>query len=534
MHKISRFCILTLIFLPFAVGAQQFISPKKTTPGITMAVEINDSKDLDFIQNNLNRFYGVQKVRVNGLVDISAVASALSLLDDLEEVQLLKFTGQLNDDDLEKLQWVQYITLYLKNGREDEILFNDRLGKFSGLNLIFEVAPENFDFLKKWKPQSLTLIAPFVKTEADKAVNAAASIQGLKQFGISLDKLTDLSSSVRSIMNLQKLTVVDNLSWLTEKLPDDLPVLQKNIAYGNGKNLLFEYKATDAELQSWELNHLLAIFGGRQGSLPEMIADTAVSGTFCEFMPLKPKADIVWPEFRKDKMLIAALKDGVYETTAENTKNTVYYLGEEMAVMVPAGCMAIDKSGKPWDGSYKLKIIVTNSPGRLFKQGYNLDYDSAGRKYQLSPGVVIEIKAVAEGRELQVRDGYFIQCSFLAKSDTTSRFYAWNRTKNKWENIYDYDYEFDDSKIVPIDFYSFYNGKRTAQEKYPLDDNDLDTRFEDPGYFYLLEPEKTRVGIEQTGGYFVAPVTDRAPAVGAYILRRGRGLVGLRIGRAHV
>jgi len=103
MHKISRFCILTLIFLPFAVGAQQFISPKKTTPGITMAVEINDSKDLDFIQNNLNRFYGVQKVRVNGLVDISAVASALSLLGDLEEVQLLKFTVQLNADDLEKL-----------------------------------------------------------------------------------------------------------------------------------------------------------------------------------------------------------------------------------------------------------------------------------------------------------------------------------------------------------------------------------------------------------------------------------------------
>jgi hypothetical protein len=528
MHKLSLCFLLTLLFLPFQGFAQPFSSPKRTTPGLTLSVEIVDAGDLEFIRKNLTRFYGVQKVRINGMVDISAVSSTLALLDDLEEVQLLKFAGQLNDEDLEKLQWVQFITLYLKNGREDEILFNDRLGKFSGLNLIFEVVPDNFDFLKKWKPNSLNLIAPFVKSEADKAINAAASIQGLKEFGISLDKLTDLSAGVRSMKNLKKLSIIDNLSWMTEKLPDNLAVLQKNITYGNDKNLLFEYKATDAELQSWELNHLLGIYGGRIGSLPATMADTTSTGNFCDFIPLPNTVAIKWPEFRKEKVLIPSLKDGFYETTAGNNKNAIYYLGDELAVLVPAGCMGLDKAGKPWDGNYSLKMTVSNSAGRLFKQGYNLDYDSAGRKYLLSAGMLIEIKAMAGNTELQLREGYFIQCTFIGKIDTTSRFYAWNRLKNKWENIYDYDYEFDDSKIVPIDFYEFYAGKKTAEENYPLDENDIESRFENRDYFYILEPDKNRVAIEQTGGFFAAPVLDRTPAAGAYILRRGRGLIGLR------
>jgi hypothetical protein len=528
MHKSFWLIILVFLLLPLKLEGQNFISPKKSTPGITLAIEINDSKDLEFIRNNLVRFYGVQKVRVNGDVDISSASSVIALLDDLEEVQLIRFAGQLNDEDLEKLQWVRYISLYLKNGKEDEILFNDRLGRFSGLNLIFEVVPESFDFLKNWKPQSLSFTAPFVKTEAEKAIKAASGIAGLKEFGISLDKLTDLSPVVRNMKGLQKLSITDNLSWLTEKLPDNLSVLRKNILRDNGKSLAFEYRAIDAELQTWEWNHLMTIFGGRTAALDPIALDSATSGTFCEFVPLKNKATVAWPEFRKDKMLIPALKDGFYESNANNSKNAIYYLGDELAVMIPAGCMGIEKSGKPWEGSYSLKFIVSNTPGRLFKQGYNLDYDSAGRKYQLSPGLVAEIKAVAGNTELQVRDGYFIQLTFLNKFDTTSRFYAWNRTKSKWENTYDYDYEFDDSKIVPINFYEFYAGKKTAEEKYPLDDNDLDIRFEDPAYFYLLEPDKSRVGIEQTEGYFVAPVTNRAPAAGAYILRRGRGLIGLR------
>ncbi|NBP06818.1 MAG: hypothetical protein EBV15_11500, partial [Bacteroidetes bacterium] len=111
------------------------------------AVEIAQQKDIDFIKTNLDKFYGIQRIRISGPVDVSRVCDILPLLDDLDEVQLLKFSGTLNDEDVEHLTWVNQVSIFLKNGREDQILFNDRLGKLNRLTLIFEVVPDNYDFM---------------------------------------------------------------------------------------------------------------------------------------------------------------------------------------------------------------------------------------------------------------------------------------------------------------------------------------------------------------------------------------------------
>ena len=513
--------------------AQVFVSPKKVTPGITLALEINDAKDVEFIRNNIRRFYGVQKVRVNGTAEISAVSSLLAVLDDLDEVQLLKFSGVLSDDDLEKMSWVNTITVFLKNGREDMILFNEKLGKFKALRLIFEVVPENYDFLKGYKVKSLHIIAPFIKKEIPFAIYAAATIPTLREFGISIDRMSDLPPILNRIKNLEKLVIIDNLSWMTEKFIDDLSLLRHAIEYTDGANQRYmeiKYLASEAELTLWEQRYVMSLFPySRSAALMNESGDSTAAASFSHFIPLTKVKKTRWPQYFKEAEPLPALTDGAYEFTGDNSRDMVFYPGNAMAVLIPANSMGTTVDGAAWAGKYKLKIKSVNRPGKYFAAGIPLEYDSAGRRYQLCPaGGLAVISALGDEQPLTFRNGYVGKIMFTAPQDTISKFYAWNAVKNKWENFYDYDYEFDDSKLQVIDFYNFYAGKKTAAEMYPADRSSLNYRFDRDGYFYLLEPGKQRISVEAVNGFYVAPVFDRAPKVDAYTLRRGRGLVGLK------
>lgn len=523
--------VLTLLIVAAPAFSQVFVSPQKATAGVTLAIEIKDAKDLEHLQKNLRKFYGVQRVRVNGTVNISKVAAVLELLDDLQDVQLLKFAGQLTDDDLLKLEWVDNVTLFLQNGKEDEILLNNNLGNLNGLTLIFEVVPDDYYFLDGLsKLHSLTLVAPFVSKEVKTAISKVCKLKNLQNFGISVDKITDIPIEINCLKNLKTLTIIDNLSWLTERYIDNIPVLRKNIEYvvnDNTKYLDFYYRANDAELFPWDINHLNAIYpGARFAPIFYDNGDSSEVASFADFVKLRSPKNPAFEQYSKDKAIMGNLADMGFSFNATNEENRIYYLGKDAAILVPKWCMAGKDS--VFRGEYTLRVKWLNTPARLFAQGQSLEYDSAGRRYQLAPVGVLDIAASAGNEKLKLRDGYFVKVMFLDKIDTTGHFYAFNSTKNKWDNFYDYDYYFDDSKIVPLDFYSFYNAKKTAKETYGLDRSDMTWRFETQGYYYLLEPNTLKQSLENYGGYWVAPVVDRAPQMGAYTLRRGKNLIGMK------
>jgi hypothetical protein len=531
--NIRHFLVISIwIFLALPLHGQFYSSPKKAASGITLNIEINDAKDLEFIRTNIKKFYGVQKVRVNGNVNISKVASTISLLDDIEDVQLIKFTGELTDTDLELLAWVGNVTLYLRNGREDQILLNNYLGKLNGLTLIFEIAPDDYSFMAGWtKVKSLNFIAPFVSKEVPAAIVAASKLPSLTSFGISLDKMTDLPASIKNIAGLKKLTIIDNLSWMTEKFIDNLAVLHKNVEYFQGaayRNVDFYYKATDAELTVWERDYLLSIFPtSRFAPLMSASGDTSMVASFADFVKLNIPKEPSFELPSKEKPVLPDFKEGDYNFIGNNAQDRVYYLGNDAAILVPKGCMASLKDTL-WNGNYNLRLKFLNQPRSLFAKGYSTRFDSSGVSYDLATAAIFEMNAAAGTVPLHLREGYFIKAVFLTAYDTANRFYAFNGSKSLWANVYDYDYYFDDSKIVPIDFYSFYSNKHTASELLPLDRSSDYKRFETDGYFYLMEPGVNRLSLESFNGYYVVPVTNRAPKMGAYTLRRGRGLVGLK------
>lgn len=524
--------ILLLLLATGSAGAQQFVSPKKVTTGITIAIEINDSKDLEFIKNNLRKFYGVQRVRVNGDVNIAEVAAVLELLDDLQDVQLVRYKGDFTDEVLLKLEWVDNITFYLKNGHEDAVLLNNNLGKLNGLTLVFEVVPDDYFFLESLKNlRSLVLIAPFVKKEAERAVSEAQKLKRLRKFGISLDKVDHLPMAVTQWPELQKITVIDNLSWILEKYTDNLSVLKRNIEYtgarGNLRYITFEYLAQEAELYPWDIAHIRTVWpSARFAAMMNESGDTSDVASFADFQPLKhplkPAFDIKSPQ-----PLLGNVQDGEYLFTGTSERDAIFYLGNEAALMVPKKAF---RSGtdSAYSGNYALKVWWLNSPGEWFTHGLNLNYDSAKRNYEIAPAGLLYVSAANEKTVLELREGHFIKLVFRGRRDTSDRFYAWDPKRGKWENFYDYDYRFDDSRLAATDFYSFYGVKPTANETFHLDRSALQRRFEYDGYYYLLRPGEQRVSLESTGGYWVAPVYDRAPAAGSYTLKRGKNLIGIK------
>lgn len=531
MNMRLRFFIVGLsLLVSSTLRSQVFMKPSAALSMRSTAVEITQQKDLDFIKANLDKFYGIQRIRISGTVDVSRVCDVIPLLDDLDEVQMLKFSGTLNDEDVEHLTWVNQVSIFLKNGREDQILFNDRLGKLNRLTLIFEVVPDSYEFMQAWKVRGLRLIGPYVKKELPAAIRAAARIKGLKEFGISVDAITDLPADIANIQSLEKLIITDNLSWLSEKYPDDLPLLRQNIEILQNeriRNIAFIYQAHEAVMLPWEMKHMASLFpNARMAPWANMSGDTTLQGQFSEFVPCRPNESVL-SQKPINSGFLPQIGAGVFMFEGNNQQDRVYYLNAEAALLVPRGAMST-RDGKDVDKDYQLHCVFQNKASRFMCDGFPMNYDSAGRAYTLAPGVIFHVRALQNGKELTIKEGYTIRLMFLSQTDTAHRFYAFGSSRKKWQNYYDYDYEFDDSKNKPIDYYTFYAGKKTASEIYPSDNTSLENRFETEGYFYLLDPGVTRVSLENYAGYWIAPVKDRASAMGAYTLRRGRGLVGLR------
>jgi hypothetical protein len=531
-----RLIVLGVCFILFSsVKGQLYVKPSVALSMRSTAVEITQPKDIDFIKANLDKFYGIQRIRISGNVDVSRVCDLLPLLDDLDEVQLLKFSGTLNDEDVEHLTWVNQVSIWLKNGREDQILFNDRLGRLNRLTLIFEVVPESYDFMEGWKVRGLRLIAPYVKKELPPAIQAAARIKGLREFGISVDAITDLPAGMTGIGMLEKLTITDNLSWLSEKSPDDLPVFKQNIEIllnqDKTRSIELLYQSQEATMFPWEMKHITSLFpNARLSAWANQAGDTTLMGRFSEFVACR-KEGLGMLKKPVEQRFLPNFSEGAYTFEGDNQQDRVYYLNAEAALLVPGGAMET-LDGQQID-RYQLHCTLLNRIGRYMANGIPLNYDSSGRKYILAPGVIFQVRAMFNNKEIRIREGYSMRLMFLSRSDSALRFYALNKhAKDQksfgWQHFYDYDYHFDDSKNKPIDYYAFYSGKKTAVEVYPSDDQTLDNRFETEGYFYLLEPGMNRVSLENAGGYWIAPVKDRAPAMGAYTVRRGRSLVGLR------
>ena len=225
--------------------------------------------------------------------------------------------------------------------------------------------------------------------------------------------------------------------------------------------------------------------------------------------------------------LLRDFSEGWFEFSGNNSEDRLFAADQAVVVMVPKGGM-VTEDGKDWLGSYRLRIKVMNDVQRQMAYAPLLTLDSGGREYTLASSMVLDIEAFSGKQVLKVKEGYFIEVRFVCAPDYNARFYAWDGKRNRWKNHYDYDYDFSDDNMAAIDFYQFYAGRKTATVQTSVNVSGLEERIGTQGYNYLLNPDESKQALAKFSEFQVARVGEKAANENQMVLRRGRGVIGVR------
>lgn len=526
-----------------------YVKPKAAIPGYSLYVEVTSPADLDYLSTHLSAFAQVQRIRVAAEVDVARVAQVLGRLDNLEEAVLQRFQGILSDEDLSQLEWLHSLVLHVPDGKEDALLMNKNWSLIQGVTLVFQTVPDDYSFFKEWRTcKRIGLVAPYNQKEAGLAVDAVKNyLPNVEELSLSLDRLYHLPPATKSLMKLKRLILVDNASWMAEKDITVLGDMSIQVGFYENKRVMtkrngateeqsvihpisLHYLSSDPNLLAAEQRFLAAYFpvlvAADQG---EAMSDPSVEryNDFAVSIPLTPLQGR--SRFPKPitEPLLQDFADGWYEFEGNNGEDRLYAADGVVVVMIPKGCM-VNAEGKDWLGSYQLRLKVMNDAQRQLAYAPPLTLDSSGKSFVLSAPLVLDIEAFSGREVLKVKDGYFIEVRFAGSPDYNARFYAWDSQKKKWRNFYDYDYDFPDENKAAIDFYQFYSGRKTATVQTTVSRVGLSERISTQGYNYLLNPDESKQALSKFSEFYVARVGDKAMNDQQFVLRRGRGVVGVR------
>jgi hypothetical protein len=535
--------------LSVAQGQTSYVKPKSAIPGYSMYVEVTSPADLDYLSTHLSSFSQVQRIRVAADVDVARVAQVLGKLDNLEEAVLQRFQGILSDEDLSQLEWLHSLVLHVPDGKEDALLMNKNWSLIPGVTLVFQTVPDDYSFFKEWKTcKRIGLVAPYNQKEAGLAVNAiTAYLPQIEELGLSLDRLYQLPTEVKTLMKLKRLILIDNASWMMEKDITVLGDMSIQVGFYENKRVLtkrngateeqsvihpisLHYLSSDPNLLAAEQRFLATYFpvvvAADQG---EALSDPSAEkyNDFAMSLPLNALQGR--SQFPKpiSEPLLQDFADGWYEFEGNNGEDRLYAVDGSVVIMVPKEAMA-NSEGKDWLGTYQLRLKVMNDAQRQLAYAPPLFLDSSGKSYLLSAPLVLDIEAFSGREMLKLKDGYFIEVRFASAPNYNARFYAWDAKQKKWRNYYDYDYDFSDENKAAIDFYQFYSGRKTAVMQTTVNRVGLSERINTQGYNYLLNPNEGKQALSKFSEFYVARVGDKALNDQQFVLRRGRGVIGVR------
>ena len=532
-----------MFFLSSFLNAQygDFVRPEKAVKGYDYHILLTNFSDFKYLKTHLPEFSNIEKLRIDGAVDVNLLSEVANKLDELEELQLRNFQGILSDNDLENLEWIPNVYVFVPQNREDAILLNNYWKRFHTISLEFEEVPDHYDFLKTWiKCKELQLIAPWSKTELDQAMKEISGyLPNLQKLAISVDVVTDLPQSVRNFKKIKKLTLIDAAALKNgvaiESMSEVfLPVKigEKDFQIGSGVNKAIILKAvnmplvyltTENAFLTHELKHIKKIFPDGEKVEDFEWIEPEIKLDFVENLGYK------YIEYQNDfpksisKPLIEDFNDGSFVFEG-NTERDMMFCGENRwTVSVPKSSLVEANNGN-FLGTYQLKVNVISTPEKMAAYAPNLVYDSIGQLLRMNASVILDIQFFKGKELLSVKPGYFIQFAFVGQKVDQARFFAMKN--QKFVHIYEYDYDFNDDNLQNIQFYDFHHGSKTAKIVGTSDVTLLDDKFETEGYYYLLKPFEDKSHITKFQGHLVEKLNKQKTNQDA-LLKRGSILVGL-------
>ncbi len=545
MRSYLRFFQIVLLFI-FANNATaqyaDFVRPQKAIKGYQNHILLTNYQDFFYFKNHLKDFLSCEKLRIDGTVDVGLLSEVANKLDELEELQLRNFQGILSDVDLEFLEWIPCVSVFVPQKREDAILLNNYWKKFQTISLEFESMPDDFEFLSGWKKcKELQLIVPWKKTELDVALKEISQrLPNIQKLSISLDVVRDLPKSVRLFSKLKKLTIVDAASLKIgipiEELSElflPVKVNEKDVIVGFGANqttikksvtMPLVYLTQSNSFLAHEIKHIKSIYPDGEKTEDFEWIEPETKLDFVENIGFNWTKSV--PGFPKNisNPNLEDFNDGIFEFKG-NTNSDFVFLGEEKWMLsVPKNAL-LDETNSEFFGDYLVKVKVMSTPEQLLALAPNFVANQFGQSLPLRSSIAVDIQLFVGKKLLNLKPGYFMQFAFVGNKVDSAEFFA---LKNgKFVNFYEYDYDFSDTKLQNIPFYEFYHGSKTAKIIGSVDQSLLDEKFELEGYQYLLKPKEDKTYLVEFQKNLIKK-TNKLNNEKGVVLRKGSNLIGLK------
>lgn len=546
LKDIIKYFLLVMIFTINNNVIAQYERPHKIKRQTQTHLLIQETEDAKLILEDLANYQHIEKVNINGDVDIAIACKALSLIDAVEELELIKFAGILSDEDIQNIEWIPNLFIYIPKDREEAFLLNPAWQYIRNVVVEFEEIPIDFEFFQGWKSiKYLCVLGGFTAGQAEAATQAINKyIPKIEEVGLSLLDIKDMPESLKYLTYLKSVEIYnsidiaqghnwDNLGEITRPLFKGFDTIyldpnQQSAFITKPRFIPLHYFAFEPEITTSQEKFIEGLFPTQSYSNEYLWYESAEvqSSDFLVYKGTNLTEYRPTQSFNTAVLSNYSINDAVF--SGKGDSNCIFFTPNFGALIVPANSLEFS-TGYPYSGEYTVHIATANKLEDLFAEGASLQFDSAGITYAITPEfwVRISISELGSSEQLQIKQGNFLQFSYLTEKKNKGGFYAWNNNSNKWENYYDYDYLFDDDKIRAIDFYQISHNNKKHIKQIAYETHTLDQRFELSGFQYLLNPGEQKVKIKKESGYWINKNTNKEDKGIQWV--RGRPMFKLRL-----
>ncbi|MFM6983003.1 MAG: hypothetical protein ACKOXF_02650 [Chitinophagaceae bacterium] len=448
-------------------------------------LNISSEKDIITFTAGISDYNFIEALKISNTSEVNQALSVVRQCYGLKEINLIDYHGNFNEQTFDSCTDIEILHLSISEEKLDQLQFLKELPKLQTLFLYIIGKPESTAALKKLPTlRELHIIGDFLPADLNAIASIVTNNQGqLKQFGLSVDRVTDLPQSITSLKMLDKLILYDNLSVFTNKGIDDLSEEKISIMFDLFSDLVsavaISYCSNNGTLSDYERDFLQSLYKGelvsQQLSETDVVAEDGFTIPFKkEFIPDFP----VTPEFNSPYSSIRPAEE-IFIINPGN--NSILHTQSGMTVSIAAGSF-INENSEPVKDPVYIRIIQINKPTEILFAGLNM----ANSGNQFTNQFLFNIQATAEKSAARLKEGYQMKVNMPVAADSSiAHFYDYE--SSTWQNLNFYN-EIFAGNFEPIDFHKMTTSPST-QSLYLFDTTNFDSRFRSSHSTYLNDKD---------------------------------------------
>lgn len=551
MKKLTLTFLFILLLNLIGLGQSSIPVPKRAKKSDDRIL-ISSEKDVHQFSKYLRRNGQPTTLVFSENINATAFFEQYPFMDEVTQL-VLKGNNQVNNDLFCKLTALKHVLFYVKE--YDSTIVNN----INDCPYLTEVSyffsreyPATTEWFKLNYVETINILGIMDKNEMERLVPALSMIKKLRHVRFSADFTKDLPKNIGTL-NLEKFGFIDNLSLLQNITFYDLAVENYYLNYWDEtqkKSVIIplDYFSDRVTLEDYDKSYLSSIFYNAQ-VLPyyafqgldntntvKITANSKVDGQtgYSVFdttnrsmkAPLYFKTNPFVTSF-SDKLKSVNSEGGYEHFTIDSKRDNVLITQRGYKVLIPGNAFVDDKDEtvSRWIDIY-FKYIYNSADFML--AAIPSDYDSFNNKFALNNAQVVMLYASEKNIPLKLKRGYAIDVEL---SSSNGRSFLLSTDEPYW-------YPYDETGQTGLVRYKLTPQNDTFDYQQMVDFADINQRYYDPQYFYILDKKESRVKVPKSlsTSYKLRPDDwvyqpyERGMTLnrGEFYLKPGKSLVGAR------